>query len=253
MSYSIELENLSKKFYTNNFPWNISSSTQALCNINMQVAPGQPLALIGPNGAGKTTLLKVLATLIMPDSGLAKVNSYCLGKDDQKIRSSIGLVIPEERSFYWRLTGRENLMLFASLFNMEKEAAIARIEELFTLFRVNYSDKRFDFYSTGMKRKFALMRAILHDPDILFLDEPTKSLDRNSCEEIQAFIKTEISKEKTVVLATHNFDEAQDLCKVFAVLNNGELVAFGTKDELREKVNSSSTDLNDIYKELIRK
>lgn len=257
MKYSVAVENLTKDFIP---PLRLSELIRlnlrqrkllrALEDISFSVKKGEIFGILGPNGAGKTTLLKAIATLILPDKGKVSVEGYALGKDDEKIKSCVGLVTTEERSFYWRLSGMQNLELFAALHGLSNEEAKSRIGRLCKFFGIDYALRRFDSYSTGMKRKFALIRALLHEPDILLLDEPTKSLDYNSACELKNFIKNESQKGKTVLLATHNIEEAEDLCGLFMVLDKGKILDLGTKEDLAKRAGCPSGSLAQIYLKL---
>ena len=227
--------------------------TRALEDVSFSFKRGGILGVLGPNGAGKTTLLKIIATLILPDKGSVVVNGYCLGIDDDKIKSYIGLVSSQERSFYWRLTGRQNLEFFVSMYGLKN--AKDKIKELFNLFEIDYQDNRFDSYSTGMKQKFALIRGLLNDPELLLLDEPTKSLDYATALNLRNFIKENLvrKKGKTVIFTTHNMDEALDFCDLFMILHKGKLHASGTLDELRKKINNPTASLGEIFVKLTQK
>jgi len=224
---------------------------RALEDISFSIKKSAVLGVLGPNGAGKTTLLKIIATLILSDKGKVSVKGYDSGKDDEMIKSLIGLVTTEERSFYWRLTGRQNLELFAALYGLSNKETKSVINRLLKLFKVDYADRRFDSYSTGMKRKFAIIRALLHNPEILLLDEPTKSLDYNSALELRNFIKNQASEGKTIILATHNIEEAANLCGLFMVLNKGRAYGFGTLGELSRE-SGLSASLPEIYLKLTK-
>ncbi|MDD5044338.1 MAG: ABC transporter ATP-binding protein [Candidatus Omnitrophica bacterium] len=246
----IEAINVSKNFISPSLPWQKRNFTPALSNINLKVPASASLALLGPNGAGKTTLLKIIATLILPDKGKISVDGNTLGENDEKIKSLVGLTIPEERSFYWRLTGKQNLEFFAALYGLNKKECKTRLEQLFKLFGVDYENRRFDGYSSGMKRKFSLIRTLLHEPKILLLDEPMKSLDYNSACELEQLIRKESSSGRTVILATHNMQEAENLCNTFAILHKGSIYGYGSLDELRNKIDSPSASLTEIYLKL---
>lgn len=237
MQAAIEISNLSKNF----------RKIPALSYIDLELEKGRSLALLGPNGAGKTTLLKIISTLILSDEGKVMVGGYSVGEDDEKIKNLIGLVTAEERSFYWRLSGRQNLAFFASLYDLDRKQARSRINELLEFFKIDYADRRFDSYSTGMKRKFALIRALLHNPEILLLDEPTKSLDYNSTQEVRELIKKLIRIGKTIIFATHNMEEAQDLCDLFVILHKGRIYGSGTPSaglpEIYLKITNSGSPL----------
>jgi len=221
--------------------------TRALVDVSFFLKPGEILGVLGPNGAGKTTLLKIIATLILPDKGSVIVNGYRLGIDDDKIKSFIGMVSSQERSFYWRLSGRQNIEFFASMYGLKNTKD--KIEELFKLFAIDYQDNRFDSYSTGMKQKFALIRGLLNDPGLLLLDEPTKSLDYATALNLRNFIKENLvrKKGKTVIFTTHRMDEALDFCDLFMILHKGKVYALGSLSELRKKVNSLTASLGEIF------
>lgn len=165
--YAIQTRNLSKSFI----------SKIVLNPLNFEVKTGEIFSILGANGAGKTTLIKILSTLWLPDSGSAQIFGYDLIRETSKIKPLISLVIGEERSFYWRLTGRQNLEFFAALYNLPSQRARKKIEEARKLFEIDNLDKRYDRYSTGMKQRIALARSFLTDAKLIFMDEPTRSLD----------------------------------------------------------------------------
>ena len=211
----------------------------ALEKVSIKVKEGELFGILGPNGAGKTTLIKVLCTLILPDEGTAYVNGYDIVEDGEKVKASIGLVSSEERSFYWRLTGRKNLEFFASLYNFSNSEAKSRIDEVLRIVGLeDRADDRFDNYSTGMKHRMAIARGLLNDPDILFMDEPTRSLDPYAAQKLRDFIKEDLVREqrKTVFLSTHNLEEAEKLCDQIAIIDKAMIKACGTLSELRNIV-----------------
>lgn len=241
MSYAIETVNLTKRFpkpkrYRDLLNPFRREEITALHDVNIQVNKGEIWGLLGPNGAGKTTLIKVLCTLVLPTYGTALVNGYNILEAEEQVKASIGLVSSEERSFYWRLTGRQNLEFFATLQNLSPGQARKKIAEVSRLLSLeNVLDRRFDSYSAGMKQRLALARGLLNDPGILFLDEPTKSLDPTAAQSFREFIKEKLRKEsgKTIVLATHQLAEAEQLCDRIAILNRGRIKACGTFSELQ--------------------
>jgi len=254
----LESERLTKSFFPPlsfgkfvKFGFRQPEPIKALVDVSFILKKGKVFGVIGPNGAGKTTLLKIIATLILPDKGRIRVKNYTLGKDDEEIKSLVGLATSEERSFYWRLSGRQNLELFATLYGLKNKEAKTRINRLLKLFKIDYMDRRFDTYSTGMKRKFSLVRALLHEPEILLLDEPTKSLDYNSACELRNFIKKQPCAGKSVIIASHNMEEIQDMCDSFMLLYQGQVIGLGTQQELRNKVNLPSASLAEIYLKFI--
>jgi ABC-type multidrug transport system ATPase subunit len=232
--------------------FNPGPSVRALDDVSFSLPKGTVTAVLGPNGAGKTTLLKIMSTLILPDKGTVKINGLKLGKDDDRIRASIGLMTSSEKGFYCRLTGRQNLEFFAAMHGLDKTRAKARIEELYGLFGITYAKRRFDSYSTGMQQKFALMRALLHDPGLVLLDEPTKSLDYAAAMSLRHFIKDVLVKRqgKTAIFTTHQMNEALDFADNFIVLHKGRLFAQGTLGELRGIASMPSGALGEIFLKL---
>ncbi len=255
----IELKDVSKSFYpplawrkilSFNFK---NTPVCALDDITLSLPGESIIGILGANGAGKTTLLKIISTLILPDTGTVRVNNYSTEHDEQKIKSIIGLVTAEERNFYWRLSGKQNLDFFSAMHGLNQKHAESRINELFKVFDIDYQDKRFDSYSTGMKRKFSLIRALLHDPGILLFDEPTKSLDYNTSLELLKYITALKQQGKTILFATHNINEARQICDRFLILNKGRILGFGTKEELCRRIHSDSATLTEIYLKLTGK
>ncbi len=214
--------------------------TTVLEDINIQVERGELFGLLGPNGAGKTTLIKILCTLVLPNEGSAFVNGYNVADHGKEIRRDIGYVISEERSFYWRLTGRQNLKFFATLNNLSARQAARRIEEVVELTGLEDDiDRVFKDYSSGMKQKLAVARGMLTNPQILFLDEPTRMLDPLVTRDLRKFIKEQIvGKEgRTVVLATNNMQEAQELCDRIAIVHRGRIRICDSLDGIRRILN----------------
>lgn len=208
--------------------------TLAVNRVNLRIAPGQIFGLVGPNGAGKTTLVKTLCTLILPTSGTAYLHGIPLTQENA-IKRTVGLMTGNERHFYWRLTGRENLRFYAGLHGItpaESEARIAELAELLDLGR--YLDRRFDAYSTGMKHSLALACSLLHRPTLLFLDEPTRSLDPLAAARFRQVVQRQAREEqRTVFLVTHDLHEAIELCDSAAVMVKGELHMAASPAQLR--------------------
>jgi len=209
---------------------------RALEGVSFDVRPGEIFGLLGPNGAGKTTLLKILSCLVSPTSGSARIQGYDIARDFYGVRSSIGLVTSDERSFYWRLSGRENLRFFATLYNVPRERIRARTVELLEKMElVAKADQPFMEYSTGTKQRLAIARALLHDPPILFMDEPTRSLDPTAAKHLREFVVGTLNRKegKTILLATHNLPEAESLCSRLVILHLSKVRRLGTMDEVR--------------------
>jgi len=210
------------------------SPITALAGVDLCVQPGELFGLIGPNGAGKTTLVKVLCTLILPSAGSARIAGFDLSQD-QAIKSVVGLVVSDERSFYWRLSGRRNLLFFAALHGLNGSEAARRVEAVLHLVdMVEPADRRFMTYSTGMRQRLAIARSLLHRPHILFLDEPTRSLDPGATRRLHNLIRALVAEQGvTVFLTTHDLTEAETLCSRVAVMHRGRILVSAPPNELR--------------------
>lgn len=223
-----------------------SEVTVALDHVNIKIRSGELFGLLGPNGAGKTTLVKCLSTILIPDKGTAVVNGFDIRRQTSMVRASLGLVIGGERTLYWKLTARDNLMYFASLYKMPRKQARERVEELLEIMQLSdRADERLEDYSTGMRQKIAITRALLHDPPVLLLDEPTLGLDPTFSRQIRNQIK-ELSEKhgKTILLATHYMEEADQLCDRVAIINDGKVVAVDSPNKLKAMV--KETELVEI-------
>jgi ABC-2 type transport system ATP-binding protein len=238
---AIQTINLIKKFKTKISTGKLfnrkTQSVNALDNLNLTIKKGEVFGLLGPNGAGKTTLVKVLCTLLPPDEGTAKVNGFDVIKQQMRVKESIGTLFSVgERGFFWRLSGYSNLEFFAAINNVPRKGRHERIMEVLQL--VGLEDKAFvvfQKYSGGMKRKLALARALLPDPPILLLDEPTTGLDVTSSHTIRNFIKNDLGKKhgKTVLYTTHYIEEVSQMCDRVGIMNRGRIVALDTPDALK--------------------
>ena len=230
-----------------------SPSSGSIREFSILVKEGECFALLGPNGAGKTTLIKILNALIVPDEGEVKINNYNLQSHEELAKSQTGLVTGEERSFYWRLTGRQNLEFFASFYDIPSRPAKRRVNELAELLNITeHLDNRFQEYSTGTKQAMAIVRSLLNDPSVLLFDEPTKSLDPNMAQNLRTFIKDElVAKErKTVFFSTHQIPEAESISNRIAIMDEGQIKACGTLEEFRRISSSSGDSLYEIFAEL---
>ncbi len=240
MQFALETIGLSKQYKISRRESRKTSpnkaDTLAVDQIDLQVKQGELFGLVGPNGAGKTTLIKMLSTLIVPTAGTARVLDYPLN-EDISIKKLIGLVTTDERSFYWRLTGRQNLEFFATLHSLSSEDIRARVEEVLDIVKLqDAADFRFQTYSTGMRQRLSIARAMIHQPILLFLDEPTKGLDPPSIHSMHQLIRKDLvdSKQITVFLTSHWLEEVEQLCDRIAIMNNGKIITCGTMPELRE-------------------
>ncbi|HEY3442731.1 MAG TPA: ABC transporter ATP-binding protein [Paludibaculum sp.] len=215
-----------------------TATRPALNGVSFSIERGETVGLLGPNGAGKTTLLKILSTLIELDTGSVKVLGHDLSRDPEAVRRQLGLVTCDERSFYWRLTGRQNLRFFAELYRVPAEAAKRRIDELFeTLGLTEAADHTYHTYSTGMRQKMAIGRGLLASPDLVLFDEPTRSLDPLSAHNIRDWIIGERRRNPvtTRLVATNQLHEAERLCDRVLIVNRGEIIADGTIAEIRRR------------------
>ncbi len=210
-----------------------------LRGVSLEVSRGEFFGLLGPNGAGKTTLFKILATLVLADAGEVRVDGLDPALDPDGVKARLTPVIADERSLYWRLTGRENLLLYAALYGLragEKDAVVERLLDAVGLSEA--SGRMAGTYSSGMKQRLLIARALLSRPSVLLLDEPTRSLDPVGARAFRRFLRTELVERQgcTVLLATHDADEAFELCDRLAILDRGRVVAAGTVRELAARV-----------------
>ena len=210
----------------------------AVRDVDFTVYAGELFGLLGPNGAGKTTLVKMLSTLILPTSGSATVVGLDLAHHTAEIRAKVGLVVTDERSFYWRLSARRNLLFFAAMHNLYGREAMMRVDE--TLDAVDLLDRaetRFSEFSSGMKQRMAIARGLLHRPKLVFLDEPTRSLDPIATQRLHDLIfRVRAAREMTVFLITHDMSEAEKLCDRVAIMHEGRLLAVGSSADLRRQL-----------------
>jgi len=220
------------------------ASKLAVDNVTLQVKEGEIFGLIGPNGAGKTTLIRMLSTMVLPTSGRALVGGFDVAHEEKAIRDLVGVVSSNERSFYWRLTGRENLRFFSTLYQIpEQQAAPWRDELLVILGLSEVADRRFDHYSTGQKQRMAIARGLLTKPRVLLMDEPTKGVDPLGAAEIVRLIQGEILQlwHPTILITSHNLSEIERLCQRVALMHQGRVAALGTIAELRSSMRQSDT------------
>ena len=236
-------------------PLRAAERLPALLGVDLVVRRGERVALLGPNGAGKTSLLKLIAGLLLPTRGRILFEGQDSALDPRRVRRSVGLVMSEERAFYWRLTGRENLEFFGALDNLAPGLLAQRISMLSAALGIEqHLDKRVDAWSSGMRQRLALVRGLLPDPEVLVLDEPTRALDPVAAEEHVAFLVDRVSRgfeagaAKTLLVATHRLEEASRLCERFCVIAGGRLVAEADHASLRAR----GQGLEQFYREAVR-
>lgn len=209
---------------------------EALRDVSFDVYEGEIFGLIGRNGAGKTTLTKIVATLVQPTSGSVAVKGYDSVRDEEEVRTRVGLATAEERSFYWRLTVEQNLMFFARLYGLSDAQARRRITELIERFELQeLARRRFGELSTGNKQRMAFARALLASPPILLLDEPTRSLDPMAAARMRALIQSLANSHPpvSILLTSHNLVEVEELCQRVAIISRGRIRALDTPARMR--------------------
>jgi ABC-2 type transport system ATP-binding protein len=223
MQSEIELRQVTKAY----------GSVVAVKDVSFAVSKGMVFGLLGPNGAGKTTLVNILTTLLRPTSGSATVGGYDVVRDAAKVRSLIG-VVPQENNLDRYLTARENLILHAKMHGLSPSSYQRRIDELLSLMELSERQKDFpNKFSTGMQRRLVVARAIVHDPQILFLDEPTTGLDPQAKRAIWDYFLS-LKGKRTLFLTTHNMEEADFLCDHISIIDHGSPIASGTSSQLKE-------------------
>jgi ABC-2 type transport system ATP-binding protein len=224
----IEVEGLTKRF----------GSHVAVDQLSFEVGEGEVFGLLGPNGAGKTTTIRMLAGLFSASEGWAKVGGYRIGKESLQVRQTVG-ILTENPSLYERLTAYENMDFFAQAYGLsdakEKQNRIKQLLDFFGLWERR--NEKAATFSKGMKQKLAIARALVHKPPILFLDEPTSSLDPESSKEVRDLIAKLSQHEKsTILLCTHHLEDAERLCSRVMIINKGKSIIVGTPDELRDRI-----------------
>jgi ABC-2 type transport system ATP-binding protein len=208
----------------------------AVRNLNLNVQPGEVLALLGPNGAGKTTTVRILSAILKPSSGWARVAGHNVVDEPRTVRSKVGL-LTEYPGLYSRMNALEYLHFFASLLGMDTSTGLKQAEKLlheFGLWEARH--KRLDSYSKGMKQKVALVRALVNNPPILFLDEPTTAMDPQSARMVRDAIGELRAADRTILLTTHNLPEAEYLADRIAIISHGQIIAEGTMQELMNQL-----------------
>lgn len=236
--YSIIMDRLVKKY----------PDVTAVDDLSLRVSKGELFGLLGPNGAGKTTTINILCGLLKPTSGTAIVGGYDVQKESAKVKELIG-VCPQDTPVYSYLTGKENAEFFGNLQGMPKEKLKKNVSELLQkLDLLDDSKRRVGKYSGGMKRRLNLIIALVHDPEIAFLDEPTVAMDPQSRHAVWDFIRDLKKKGKTVILTTHYMEEAEALCDRVGIIDHGKLIALGAPADLMRKHNSKN--LEDVFIQL---
>ena len=234
----IIVENLTKKF----------EDVTALDSLSLEIEKGELFGLLGPNGAGKTTLITVLCGLVKPTSGSVRVAGHDVRREPAKVKELIG-VCPQDATAYPFLSGRENVELFGNLEAMPKAKLKKNTDELLEKMGLTEdADRSLGKYSGGMKRRINLIIALVHDPEIAFLDEPTVAMDPQSRRAVWDFIRDLERKGKTIMLTTHYMEEAQELCDRVGIIDHGKMIALGTPAQLIDKFEAKN--LEEVFIEL---
>jgi len=232
----VEIENLSKVY----------GSFEAVKDVSLTVSAGKIFALLGPNGAGKTTTIRMLMGILVPTSGTARIDGLDCFRDRVEVKRRVGY-LPDEPVFYDYLRGSEIIRFSGEMHGLDRLEITARTESLIT--RLELGDALEEFavnYSKGMKKKLALVCAMLHDPALLILDEPTNGLDPFATRVLHELIREKAAAGKTIFFSTHLLDQAEKLCSQIAIVAKGRLAAHGTLEELRARVSSDSS-LEEIF------
>lgn len=236
---AVDVRGLSKAF----------GALKAVEDVSFTARSGEVFGVLGPNGAGKTTLLRLLATTLRPDRGTASIAGHDIRQNPIAARRSLG-VLTANIGLYPRFSARENVAYFARLHGLDRETTAKRIDQLFSLLGVDeYADRRTDAFSTGMKQKVAIARAVVHDPPVMIFDEPTNGLDVLGARTVVEFIRGARAEGKCVLFSTHQMIEAAKLCDRVVIIYQGRVRAAGGVDELL--ASTGAPDLEDAFLALI--
>jgi len=238
---AVEVIGLTREYTARSFFGTVNKVTKALDGIDLSVKTGELFGLIGPNGAGKTTTVKILTTLLTQTSGEAYILGFDVRKDLYEIRRRIGIVFGGERGLYNRVSARDNLRYFSDLYGVDPAVARERVPQLLEAVGLaDRADERVEKYSRGMKQRLHIAKALVHDPELLVLDEPTIGLDPGGARDIRNMIREMQKQGKTILLTTHYMFEAEELCQRVAVISKGKIVALDTPSELKKLVRDIS-------------
>jgi ABC-2 type transport system ATP-binding protein len=228
---------------TTNRPWwqhfrrGVADQFVAVEGVSFHIQQGEIFGLLGPNGAGKTTTIRMLSTLLEPSSGSATINGYDVTRQAKEVRQTLGAVLTGERSIYWKLTGRENLDYFAALYHLPPAIAKQRVQELVDrLALAHKADELVERYSSGMKQRIAIAKALLANPPVLLLDEPTIGLDPQSARNLRDLILEIKSEGRTILLTTHYMEEADLLSDRVGIIDGGKIIALDTPTNLKRAI-----------------
>ena len=238
MSYAVETENLTKAF--NGFI--------AVNGVSIKVRRGSIFGLLGPNGAGKSTFLRMICTLLRPTAGRAVVEGYDVVREPNEVRKAIG-VVQEKLLLYPVLTAQENLELFGRLYGVPESEMRRKVRELLEEVKLwGFRDKPVGTFSSGMRQRLNIVRALMHDPRLVILDEPTNALDPQSVRWVRDYVKRLKERGLTVIVTTHDMHEAEELSEELAIMDRGQVLEVGPVQELKSKYNASTVE--DVFLKL---
>lgn len=244
MPSSIELDHVSRTFKGQRG----APDVEALTDISLSIERGEFFGILGPNGAGKTTLVRILATLLTPTAGGAYINGVDVAKEPNDVRRSIGVVFGGERGLYDRLSAKDNLRFAAELYGVGRRQQNRIIPELLEKVGLNdVASARVETFSRGMKQRLHIARALVHDPDLILLDEPSAGLDPIAARSLRDLTRELNSAGRTIVLTTHYMFEADELCNRLVVIADGAIVREGTPDEVKSSVRLGRVLEIDVY------
>lgn len=232
----IEVKQVSKRF----------GDFTAVQDVSFRVEAGEVYGLLGENGAGKTTTMRMMATILQPTEGDIEISGYSVRRDPVEVRRRIGILFGGDVGLYNRLTARENIAYFGSLYGLEPARLKERIDSLSRMLDMDeFIDRRVGAFSRGMKQKVAIARTLVHDPDVILLDEPSTGLDVTAANIFRRMVSRMQDEGKTILFSSHNMGEINKLCKRIALIHKGRLRFAGTLENLREKF--GIVDLDDIF------
>jgi len=235
----ISLEHVSKTYGTK----------PAVLDLDLYIQPGEMFAFLGPNGAGKTTTIKMICGLLFPTTGVVRVGGFDLQRDGDRARQLLSYV-PDQPYLYEKLTGREFLQFIADMYGMDREYGLRRMAEVIALFNLtDFVDELTERYSHGMRQRTVFAAALLHEPRVLVVDEPTVGLDPKSVRLLKDLLKQQAQRGVTIFLSTHSLDVAQELADRIGVVANGRLIGCGTLDHLRSQAEMSGS-LEEVFLKL---
>jgi ABC-2 type transport system ATP-binding protein len=233
---AIVAEHLHRVYQKRERLFGVGTCTVAVADVSFAAPRGTIFGLLGPNGAGKTTTIKMLSTLLIPTGGAAMIGGYDVVRDERSVRRLLGVVLGGDRGLYAKLSAWDNLVYFGNLYGMTRESIARRATELLALVGLSErAGERVEGFSRGMKQRLHLVKALLHDPPILILDEPTIVLDPAAAVDLRRAIAA-LVPQHTVLLTTHDMNEADQLCREIAIVDHGRIVAQGTPEELKARV-----------------